>query len=607
MSGVEEQSLYEVIRKMEEDDKSGDTTVSRYVKINMREDIDRTEAYLNSKHISGETDHNGREKPFFNIVTAARNIWYRATDIDRKNIVIRPSNNKQVIPAFLASLKLQEWMKKEEFGKFLNEWGLSLATHGSTTAKFIEKDGQLSCRVMDWNNMLVDPVDFESNIKVEKMWFTPAQLRKNKSYNQEFVKKLIENTTNRTIMGGEKKDNKSEYIPVYEVHGEMPLSYLTGKDKDDDTFVQQMHVLSFQEKKENSKEFDEYTLYAGRESRDPYMLSHLIKKDGQTYAGGAVKNLFEAQWMINHTQKQIKDQLDLASKIVFQTSDGNFVGQNVLTNIENGDILSHKQGEPLTMLNNKPDIVAMQSFKSDWQNIGNQINNISESMQGQNAPSGTAWRQVQALLQESHSLFELMTENKGLEIIRMLTDFIIPFFKKQLNNAEEISMVLEDYQIKQIDLMYLPNEVTRRLNEKKKAVILSGEIYDPTQEPTDRTTIEEAVKGNLQGNQRFISPSEVEGTTWKELFKDLEWKLDFDVTGENKDTQGALATLTTVLQTISTNPAVLQDPNVKLVFSKILNLAGGISPIEIQTTQAQPVPQMPAMAGAAVGGQGMPV
>ena len=84
----------------------------------------------------------------------------------------------------------------------------------------------------------------------------------------------------------------------------------------------------------------------------------------------------------------------------------------------------------------------------------------------------------------------------------------------------------------------------------------------------------------------------------------MEWELDIDITGEEKDIQGALGTLTTVLTTIATNPMVLQDPNAKLVFNRILSLAGGISPLEITTTQqpiAQPMPQ-PVMVGAVGGG-----
>jgi len=594
MSFNDVKTIPEIIREIEQMDKNGETTYSEYVTESMREDINKTEAYINSKHISGDTDYLGREKPFFNIVMAARNVWYRATDIDRKDIKVRAEKQKDVVKAFLATLKLQEWMKTVNFGQFLNDWGLSLSTHGSTVAKFIEKNGELSAQVMDWNNLLCDAIDFDGNVKIEKLYYTPSQLKQQKGYDQELVEELLKNTTKRETVDGQAKDNKDDYILVYELHGELPLSLLTDKDEDEDDFVQQMHVVSLSDSKEVSKSDDageSYTLYSGRESKDPYMITHLIKKDGQTYSGGAVKNLFEAQWMVNDSQKQIKDQLELASKIVFQTSDGAFAGKNALTNIENGDILVYKTNEPLTRLAGTPDIVAMQSFKADWQNVAMQINGINEAMI-QAPKSGTAWRQTQAVLQEAHSLFELMTENKGLAIIKMLREYVIPHFKKKLKDSKEISMTLEDYQIKQIDSMYVPNEITRRMNEKKKAIILSGEIYDPTLEEGLIAKTEEEIRANLTGNQRFIKPDEIESKTWKEVLKDMEMELEVDVTGEVRDVQGALATLTTVLQTIAVNPQALLDPNFKMIFNKIISLTGNISPLEMQQAQEAPQPMI---------------
>lgn len=602
---MEVKSISQLVREMEDLDTNGVTTSSKYVTQSMREDINTTEAYLNSKHISGDTDYLGREKPFFNIVIGVRNIWFRVTDIDCKNIKLRATKDEEMIEAFIATIKFQEWIKKQSFGQFLNDLGLSLASHGSTVSKFIERENELIAQVMDWNNIIVDPIDFENNVKIEKLWFTPSQLLKQKGYDKEKVKELLSKVETRETITGEQKDNKSGYIPVYEVHGELPLSLLTNDEKDDETYVQQIHIVSFLAKKDNKDKYDEYTLYSGREKQDPYFITHLIKKDGQTYAGGAVKNLFEAQWMVNHSQKQIKDQLDLASKIIFQTSDGSFVGQNMLSSIENGDILKHEINQPLERLSDNADISALQAFKADWQNVANQINGISEAMQGENAPSGTAWRLVQAQLQESHSLFELMTENKGLAITEMIRRYVLPFFKKQLNNDEQISAILEEENIKQIDSMYIPNEVTRRLNQKKKETILSGEIFDPGFEAADMAEANAEISKTLTGNQRFIKPSDVPNKTWKEVFDDMEFDIDIDITGEAKDIQGAMATLTTIFQVVASNPAVLQDPTVKMMFSKILNLSGVVSPLELsqgsqpppqQSQQQVQQPQMPDMA-----------
>ena len=67
---MEDTTIYDLVRKAEQDDLAGGTTISKYVTFSLRENIDKIDAYLNSKHISGELDSLGREKPFFNIVTA---------------------------------------------------------------------------------------------------------------------------------------------------------------------------------------------------------------------------------------------------------------------------------------------------------------------------------------------------------------------------------------------------------------------------------------------------------------------------------------------------------------------------------------------------------
>ena len=593
---------------MERDDKMGEVVIGKYVNFNQRENLEKIDAYLNSRHISGETDEEGREKPFFNIVMAARNIWFRATDIDRKNIIIRATKEAQLLFSFLATIKLQNWMRKQAFGRFLNDWGLSLATYGSSISKFVEKGNKLFCEVMPWNRMIVDPIDFENNVKIEKLWFTPAQLLKKKEYDQKFVKQLLNAFEKRETSDGQKKDAKDEYVSVYEVHGEMPVSYLTNEDEDEDEYVQQMAVISFIQRKDKSQgDWDDFTLVRGREAKDPYLIAHLIKEDARTQSIGAVEHLFEAQWMENHTVYTIKNQLDLTSKTIFQTSDGKFVGQNALQSIENGDILIHKVNEPLTQISNRADIAALQSFGAQWKQQANEIVGISEAMLGAAPKSGTAWRQTEALLMESHNLFEIMTENKGLYLEEILRKYVIPHLKKQMDTSEEISDILEDYQIKQIDAAYLPNEVNRRVNRKIKNAVLSGKLFTKEQQGQETQLETDNLTKALArlGNQRFIKPSEIDSRTWKEALKDLEWEVEVDVTGEQADTQSALTTLTTVLKTLAVNPMILQDENMKLLFNRILEKTGAVSPVELrQTEQIQPQlvpPPGPAMGGPAGG------
>lgn len=611
MAKLELKDIGEVVRKAENDYTQGVTTISKYVQFSQHENIEKIDAYLNSKHISGDTDALGRDKPFFNIVTAAVNIWYRATDIDRKNIRIKASKRTQYVAAFVASMHLQEWMRKSGFGAFLNDWGRALARYGSSVVKFVEKDGELLSSVVPWNRLISDTVEFEKNIKIEVLWLTPAQLLQNKSYDQDMVKDLLSEIQSRETIEGQQKDNHSEYIKLYEVHGELSEFYLTGKKKDTQQYKQQMHVVSFLAKK-NGDGFDDFSLYKGAEAQDPYLLTHLIREDGRAQAIGAVEHTFEAQWMTNHSQKQIKDYLDLASKIIFQTSDGNFVGQNALNAIENGDVLVHTPNAPLTLVNTaKPDITSMQNFGQQWHALAKEIAATPDALAGNSQPSGTAWRAIEAQRQEAHSLFELMTENKGLHIEEMMHKFVLPFLKKKMDTVDELAVSLDAAGLSEFDSMYVPNEAIRRDNDQIKQTILSNLDKDPNDASgiafnQDPNQLQLDIKKELanQGTQRFIKASDIDSVTWKEALKDLEWKVSVDVTSEEVDTNAVMTTLTTVLQTIASNPAILQDPNMKLLFNKILEETGAISPLELSQTAAQPAPvqqpQQPSGGGSSV-------
>ena len=111
---MSQETVAEIVRKNESDYVNGTTQLSKYVDFSLEENIYKIEAYLNSKHTSGSTDSMGREKPFFNVCTSAVNVWYRATDIDRKHILVKATKKKDVVGTFLATSHLQDWMKNRQ-------------------------------------------------------------------------------------------------------------------------------------------------------------------------------------------------------------------------------------------------------------------------------------------------------------------------------------------------------------------------------------------------------------------------------------------------------------------------------------------------------------
>lgn len=575
----------------------------------MYETIETIDAYLNSKHISGSVDSLGREKPFFNIVTATANIWYRATDIDRKDVRILPDEASDTAVAFLATIVLQQWMREERMGVFFNEWGRVLSRYGSAVSKFVEQSGRLIPSVIPWNRLIVDPIDFYAQPRIEKFYKTQAQLKNMATkghpdycgYDLKSVNDLIEakgKIVRKTIQGQE-QDTNPDYFELYEVHDTFP-EYLmldeTPSAVDEETvkYFPQMHVITFIEMA--NKETADFTLFKGREKQDPYMKTDLIPEDGRTLAIGSVEYLFDTQWMQNHTMKNMKDALDLASKLIFQTADANFVGRNVLSAVETGEILIHAENKELTALQNRSASIGdMNSFMDQWSQMSMQLTSTPDAMRGSIPRAGTAYRLQALIAQQAENLFDVMTQNKGLAIEDMMRKFILPYVKKQLNTNEQIVAIMDDNAVQQLDEMWIPKEAVKQYNEHVVESVLKGDVPGAF----DKDAMEANVQGQLQqqGNTRFLAPSDVPDVTWKQALKGLEMRVIVDVTGESTDSQTVLQTLTQMLQTLAQNPMLLNDPNAKMLFSRILTETGVISPMQIApnnpNSQPQPEGQQP--------------
>ena len=617
------ESVHSIIRRAEQNYVNGNTKIGEYVDFNMHDTIEKITAYINSRFTTGDLDSLGRPKPFFNIVVAARNITWRATDIDRKDIRFVPTSASSVILAFVANVLLQNWMDKNRFGQFLNDWGLTLSTFGSAISKWVEKDGKLTPSVLPWNRAICDSVDFDALPRIEKLYKTPGQLKNMATpghpdfagYSKEVVEELCNSRAIRKNLDGTNKDSQDDFIELYEVHGLLPQALLedTPEDAADgswEKFSQQMHVVTYTKTATQTKDF---TLFKGKEAKDIYQKDDLIKEDGRTLAIGPVELLFDAQWMKNHTIKGMKDTLDVTGKVNFQTADPHFVGRNLINASESGDVFIHEQDKPLTLVNNsKPDIVALQNFGKEFEMLAQTLSSTPDALRGNTLPSGTPYSLGAFLGSQANSLFEIMTENKGLAIEDMLRKFVIPHLRRKLKNTDELVAMLDDAGIAEIDAMYIPNEATRRFNERsfeetERAV---NDENAPMPTPFNPQMEEQALTKELSslGNKRFFKVDEIGKKTWEDLLSEFQWdNIRVEVTNENTDKQAVLTTLSSVFQTLVQAEAtgVPLSKNAQVVLGKIMQETGSISPIQLSTAAAS-VPAGGGATGEALSALGKP-
>jgi len=248
--------------------------------------------------------------------------------------------------------------------------------------------------------------------------------------------------------------------------------------------------------------------------------------------------------------------------------------------------------KPLTRVaNDKPDISALQNFGNMWQSLGRELTSTPDAMRGNTLPSGTPYALGQMLATQSNSLFELMTENKGLSAEDMMRFFIIDQMKKQLKNKDQIAAILDDAGITEIDSIYVPHAAIKRYNARAKEAVLNGQPTQPFDPAAEQGSMRQEIAG--QGNKRFFTPDELGEMTWAEVFLDFEWdSIKVEVTNENTDKQAVLTSLSSAFQTIASLAGRPMTPDERMVFSKIMSQTGTVSPMQLSQTAAQPAPMV---------------
>lgn len=578
------ENIGQIVRQMERDVNT-DFKIGEYVYFNLYKTVNEIQAYINGKHISGSTDSQGYEKAWDDIITEAVNARERATDLDVSNITIMANSLKYVTANEIFKARLQKWFRDNHFGIFLNEWGKKLAEYSSYFLKIVEIKGELVIRLVSWNNIIVDPINYKSAPIIEKLYMTEGDLRSNYSWiNDDIIENLV--TTKRKLLSDTQVSGSAEdFYEIYEVH-------TTEETKKGTEY--KVYIMSYLTNQNGSTE--DFIIYEGKLKKSAFLLTHLEPVTDRTLAQGVVEKLIPKQWIVNHYANITKKTLDFSTKIGFQTSDKSFKGINALDDFDTGDVLITEEGKPITQINTASyNLASVENAKAEQKNSSRSISGVSEAMAGE-VKAGSAWRQTEALIQESKDLFNKMQEHKGLYLTVLIKDYIIPHVLEKLKSEKEFTAILEAQSIEKIDKMFITGEATRRANEKAIKKFLENadkELEDMTElENPDVAGEAQKIRAGLQeqGSQRFFKASDISKEDFSKYLTGYVADVIIDITGENVRTQEQLQTLNTTLSTLLGSGIPVNHPTIKYIMAEILRQTTGLSPLQIADLD-QPIAQ----------------
>jgi len=524
---------------------------------NHYETLNLINLYLNSRYKKGNKDDEGFRKFFFNVVNKAWRIAAKATDIDTKHIKFETEAGQSYYPVWLLEKDFQYWMKENRFDKLLNEIIENTPKYGTTVVKK-SKD---KIKIVKLDNLIFDPsVENleDSPFITEKHCYSAEQL-----WAKQDVWENAKDVVNKWFAISKNRIIGENDIDVYESYRLVKKSEIGEKGED---LVRAMFLMADIGKNQELIPLIEKPII---KKEIPYKACHWERVFGRFLGRGVVEEGFENQMRQNLLINLLGKTMYWTSKVIFQSR--STIDKNLAAQTLNGEVLEVDEEITRIPIENRD----LSSFNNEFERWAQNYNEKTfnyDIFRGERPPAGTPLGTSRIQVTMIQSYFSGKQENIGIFIKELLTDWIIPIFIKNNNNEHILNLIgTEAGELKKFDNMKINYNVNKEIID-----FVNKNGYLPT--PMQVRLIRQIVKS------RQKKPNNRTQTIVKNLYKNLKYKVKIIITGEAIDMGSELQTLQIILQQLSTNPAIFQNPMIKQVFYRILDKVG-ISPIDFETEE----------------------
>jgi hypothetical protein len=488
--------------------------------------------YYNSKFLTGNEDDQGDRKYFLNINRNTCDVCEKAIDFDTKNINILTAKGGTELRTWFLERDLKYWMKDKNFGRVLNRIFHELPIFGSVVLK-----------VVKGTPYFVDLRNFAVQQDADTL-FDASYIIESHRYNAlKFKKTAKENGWNNW----EEALGDGKEVTVLERYGE-----------DDDLNYRRTIVADNGTGTILADDIIE---------THPYWEFHLDKLPGRWLGVGRVELVLDPQVRVNEiTNQQVKSSY-FTSLRLWQSRDQG-IKRNLLTDATNGEILQVE--DPLQQVDMADrNLTFYETELNRWFNNKNELTFSHEPIRGE-VEKGVTLGATQLASGMAGAYFGQVQENIALDVKEFLFQVVIPQFLKENGVKHNLRIVGED-----LDKY---NELLSRAksnNEILAYILKNQRIPNKEQLEIIRGLVAEKIK---KGKEKLIDiPAE--------YYKDLKYKIDIVITGEQLDTRAESANRLAILQAMTADPTLFTDPIKKKLMYPLLE-AAGINPIDLNIEQA---------------------
>lgn len=576
-------NIFSQIRLEADDFFNGSISVNGY-DFNQYNTIKKCALYNDSK-FEDDSLYLGRKKQFFNIVNPPCEVATKMLNVDTKNIKLYPTNPKSYWSTYLLEKELKLWLKTSEFAETLNKLAEELPIYGSVVLEKTKKGAE----VVDIRRIILEPsVECigDSRFITTIHYMTPSELRETTWDNVEEAIDRFGSTRaaapyedNRS---GTNKQTSTPLIKVYKRYGEVPRWWLDGGT--DNEMVKSVFIVCGADDQLTNSEGKAVgeaglIMFKAEWKKDDYPFKdfHYTRVKGRWLGRGIVEMLFSVQARINELKNQKRISMEISSMHLFTTPDKHIV-RNILSDLESGDLIISQNGiTPIA--NEERNFAAFDDEENSYLQQADKLTFAYDAVRGQNPAATTPLGTTQLITAQAASTFAFKRENICIAYRDFFNELVMPQLLDDLSKEHIMRFVGSPQELMKLDTM--ASEIYA--NDFIKAKVLNGEF--PDQVEVDDAKKNAIKKYRQLGTSRFIKIKDA-------FYDDAEFEFDYVIDGENYNIEEIAMNLKSVIGDMASNPAILQDPRLKLLYFKFAEKMGiNQAELEAADDQAQEMQQ----------------
>ncbi len=501
------------IRKELENYKTGTVEITEGHEFSQSKLVRRIMLFKNQTYPNGKKDSQGNYKFWFDIISPRVDSEIKNIDFDTKDITLFTESKTDTVKNIIANAALKEYLRKSGQAAKLNDVVEQGTEWGNVVWKKIEND----YKIIDLTRLYVlnqTAETLQDSDVIEADVLTQSELRKKKMW------KNVDELLNATSVQ-DKKTSPEFYI--YERNGEITTKeYYEAKELqggDENEYIM-AKVIAGGTEKENPTTI----LYCEEISETPYKEYHRGKFCGRWFRLGMYETLFDIQVRANEIGNQIAQGLKWSSKTIFRSKD-RVIAQNVLTDLQNGDIV---KSEDLSQVNTR--MIGLDQLIADWNRLmelADKLANSYEVVTGETLPSGTPFSLGNMMNINANKLFDYIREKLGIAFEDVLNEWIVPDLLKELKTKDIIRLTGDDKFLNQY------------YEELIKAWYVRNLVNLPPHSEEAGGALKEAKLKEMKKNKEAMVKLE------KGIWIDYLPRVDVNITGENFNLGAEMETLKT--------------------------------------------------------------